>query len=174
MTLAAALPEEAVTVVLGWPELTAQAIHRRGDLRVRVVDVHGEGGALADALGEVGVDAVDVPESGLGAAVAEADAVVIEALAMGPGGLVAVAGSRAAAAVARHAGIPVWAVGRGGPAAARPAAGEALLGRLEAGGEPWDADARGGAARPVDIVAGPVGHGDHGRGPGPHRLPGGA
>jgi len=157
-TLAAALPEEAVTVVLGWPDLTAQAIHRRGDLRVRVIDAHGEGGALADALGEVGVEAVDVPESGLGAAVADADAVVIEPLAMGPGVAVAVAGSRAAAAVARHAGIPVWAaVGEGRLLPGRVL--EALLGRLDARGDPWDAEHEVVPLDLIDIVAGPWGTG---------------
>src|SRR6516225_6713824 len=42
--LAAALAEDAVVVVLGWPEVTAAALHRRGDLRVRAIDAQGEGG----------------------------------------------------------------------------------------------------------------------------------
>jgi hypothetical protein len=157
-TLAGVLPEDAVTVVLGWPDLTAQAIHRRGDLRVRVIDAHGDGGALADALCEVGVEAVDIPESGLGAAVAEADAVVIEALAMGPGGLVAVAGSRAAAAVARHAGIPIWAtVGEGRLLPGRLL--EALLSRLDSRGEPWDAEHEVVPLDLIDTCVGPWGSG---------------
>src|ERR687885_538953 len=36
--LAAALPEEATVVVLGWPEQAADALARRGDVRVLVID----------------------------------------------------------------------------------------------------------------------------------------
>src|SRR4029077_971769 len=103
-SLPPALPDDVVVVVLGWPELTAQALHRRGDVRVRAVDALGQGAPLADMLISAGVEAVDVTESGVGAAVADADMVVLEARAVGPTGLVSVAGSRAAAAVARHAG----------------------------------------------------------------------
>ena len=154
--LAAALPEEAVVVVLGWPELTAQALHRRGDLRVRAVDALGEGAPLADTLAEAGLDAVDVPEPGVGAAAADADLVLIEALAVGPDGLVAVAGSRAAAAVARHSGRQVWVVAGAG----RMLPGrlwEALLGRLDLGGEPWDAAEEVIPLDLVDRVVGPWG-----------------
>lgn len=156
--LAGALPDGAVTVVLGWPELVAQALHRRGDLRVRAVDALGEGGQMADALAEAGLDAVCVPEPGVAAAVADADVVVLEALAMGPTGLVAVAGSRAAAAVARHAGHQVWAVvGEGRLLPGR--LWEALLGRLDLRGEPWDTDDEVVPIDLVDIVVGPWGVG---------------
>jgi len=154
--LAAALPADAVTVVLGWPEVTAVALHRRGDLRVRAVDSQGEGGALAAALDAVGLDAVEVAESGTGAAVADADMVVIEALAIGPGALVAAAGSRAAAAVARHSGLPVWAVAGTG----RLLPGrlwQALEARLDSRGDPWDADEEVVPLSLVDVVAGPWG-----------------
>ena len=154
--LAAVLPQDAVVVVLGWPELTAAALHRRGDVRVRVVDAQGEGGALAGVLAEAGIDAAEVPEAGVGAAVAEADLVLVEAMAAGPDGLVAASGSRAAAAVARHEGLPVWAVaGEGRLLPGR--LWEALLGRLDARGEPWDADEEVVPLDLVDAVAGPWG-----------------
>ncbi len=157
--------------MLGWPELTAAALHRRGDLRVRAIDAQGDGSAPSPACsGELGLDAVEVPEAGLGAAVADADAVVIEALAMGPDGLVAVAGSRAAAAVAHHAGLPVWAVvGEGRVLPDR--LWRALLGRLDGRGDPWDADEE---IVPLDLPRPgrrPVGHRHPGRRRGPHRLP---
>ena len=156
--LAGALPEDAVVVVLGWPELTAAALHRRGDLRVRAIDARGDGAALADLLGGAGLDAVEVPEAGVGAAVADADAVVVEALAMGPDGLVAVAGSRAAAAVARHAGLAVWAVvGEGRLLPDR--LWRSLRSRLDGRGEPWDADEEVVPLSLVDRVAGPWGTG---------------
>jgi hypothetical protein len=154
--LAAVLPEEAVTVVLGWPEVAAVALHRRGDLRVRAVDALGEGGALAAALAGAGMDAAEVPESGTGAAAADADVVLVEALAMGPDALVAAAGSRAAAAVARHEGVPVWAV----VGAGRLLPGrlwQALVSRLDVRGEPWDADEEVVPLSLVDAVVGPWG-----------------
>lgn len=156
--LASALPEEAVTVVLGWGEVTAPALYRRGDLRVRAVDTLGQGeaAALADALIDAGLDAVEVPEPGLGAAVADADLVLIEALAVGPDGIVAVSGSRAAAAVARHAGHPVWVVAGAG----RLLPGRlwnALLGRLEVFGDPWDAAEEVIPLDLADVLVGPWG-----------------
>ncbi|HVM64912.1 MAG TPA: hypothetical protein VMU14_08635, partial [Acidimicrobiales bacterium] len=154
--LAAALAEDAVAVVLGWPEVTAAALHRRGDLRVRAVDAQGEGGALAAALAGAGMDAVEVPDGGTGAAVADADIVIVEALAMGPDALIAVSGSRAAAAVARHEGLPVWAVAGAG----RLLPGrlwQALLSRLDGRGDPWDFDEEVVPLSLVDAVVGPWG-----------------
>jgi hypothetical protein len=156
--LAGALPEEAVVTVLGWGELTAPALHRRGDLRVRSVDVLGLGEAavLVDALLDAGVDAVEVPEPGLGAAAADADVVLVEALAVGPGGIVAVSGSRAAAAVARQAGRQVWVVAGVG----RLLPGrlwDALVGRLELAGEPWGAAEEVLPLALVDVMVGPWG-----------------
>lgn len=136
--LAAELPDDATVVVLGWPELAAEALRRRADLEVLVVDGAGEGAGLARRLRSAGIDALEVPDAGIGAAVTEADLVLLEAAALGDDGLVAVAGSRAAAAVARHAGTPVWAVvgiGRALP----DSLWSALVERLGAGEtEPWD------------------------------------
>jgi hypothetical protein len=136
--LAAELPDDATVVVIGWPELAAEALRRRADLEVLVVDGAGEGAGLARRLRGAGIDALEVPDAGIGAAVTEADLVLLEAAALGDDGLVAVAGSRSAAAVARHAGTPVWAVvgiGRALP----HALWSALVERLGAGEtEPWD------------------------------------
>ncbi len=108
-TLAAALPEDAVITLLGWPDVAADALHRRGDIEVRVLDAYGEGGGLARRLQQGGTAVVEVPLTGLGAACAGADVVVIEAAAAGPTGLVAAGGSLAAAAVGATAGAQVWA-----------------------------------------------------------------
>lgn len=154
--LADALPEDAIVLVLGWPELTARALHQRGDLRPRIVDALGEGAALADALLEVGVAATDVPETGVGAAAGDVDVVLLEALSVGPGGAVAVAGSRAAAAVAHHSGRQVWVVaGEGRLLPAR--LWDALLSRLDAQGDPWDAAEEVVPLDLVDAVVGPYG-----------------
>lgn len=154
--LDAELPNDATVVVLGWPELVAPVLHRRADVQVLIVDTMGEGAALADSLAAVDVEAVEVPAAGLGAAVALADLVVLEALAIGPGEMIAVAGSRAAAAVARHAGAAVWAVA--GQGRTLPAAmWEALLRRLGDAGDPWEADEERVPLDLVDLVVGPWG-----------------
>jgi hypothetical protein len=156
--LAAELPSDAVVVVLGWPELIAPALHRRADLEVLAVDALGEADALVSVLNSADVEAVVVPESGVGAAVTECGLVLLEALALGPDAMVAVAGSRAAAAVAVYAGVPVWAVvgeGRVLPAAMW----NALARRLADSGDPWDAEAETVPLELVDQVVGPWGRG---------------
>src|SRR5690606_18163135 len=112
--LAAALPDDATVAVLGWQSVVASALARRGDVEVLVVDTLGEAPSFVRHLEGRDIDAVEVPLSGLGAAVAASDLVVCEASAASAGSFLAVAGTRAAAAVARTAGIPTWvAVGVG-------------------------------------------------------------
>ncbi|MCX7620605.1 MAG: hypothetical protein N2037_07150 [Acidimicrobiales bacterium] len=108
--LAGHLPDDATVTVLGWPEEIGAALARRGDLRVLVIDVLGEGNGLVSRLVQSDVDACEVPNSGLGCAVVASDLVLLETNAAGPSEFLAVAGSRAAAAVARHARVPVWLV----------------------------------------------------------------
>ncbi len=153
--LAAELPDEAVVVVLGWPELTAEALVQRGDARPLVVDALGEGTQLARRLRSRGTEAVEVDEARTGPAAASADLVVLEAAAAGPDGFVAVPGSRAAAAVARHAGRAVWlvaGVGRVLP----PGLWSSLAARL-ATGEPWAAPDEVVPLDLVDVVVRPSG-----------------
>src|SRR5690606_26153174 len=59
--LAYALPPESRVCVLGWPELVGDALPRRGDLEVLVVDVAGEGSGLVRRLQRAEVDVWDVP-----------------------------------------------------------------------------------------------------------------
>lgn len=144
-------------VTVGWPDYAAMALGRRGDLRVRVVDSGGDGGALVDALIRVDVDAFDVPDRGLGAAVSDADLVVVEATAAGSAGAIVAHGSSAAAAVARAHDIPVWLVG---------GVGRWLPDRLFAAmvdrivsDQPWYDDAELLPLDLADVVAGPDGNG---------------
>lgn len=154
--LAAALPDEATVCVLGWPDVVGDALPRRGDLTVLVVDALGEGSGLVRRLRRADVDTVDVAPSGLGAAVVDAGLVVLEATAVGPDGFTAAPGSRAAAAVARHAGVPVWlVVPRGRLLPGR--LWQALVRRLEGQGDPWDADTEVVPVDLVDRVVGPAG-----------------
>jgi hypothetical protein len=134
--LAAHLPDERTVTVLGWPEQAGDALRRRGDLEVLVVDSKGEGPSFCRRLAGDGVEAFDVTEQGLGGAVKESGLVLLEASALGPTGFVATSGSMAAAAVARGLGIDVWVVAGTG----RVLPGrlwEALVARLEAADDPW-------------------------------------
>lgn len=153
--LAHALPEEATVVVLGWPDVIAAALPRRGDLDVLVVDALGEGSGLVQTLLRHDCDALDIPQAGLGAAVAEADLVLLESSAVGPTEFLAVSGSRAAGAVAHHAGVPVWLVaGVGRLLPQRMWDGlKKRLGRHE----PWDVDDEIVPLDLVDCIAGPAG-----------------
>jgi hypothetical protein len=155
--LAHALPDGVAVCVLGWPELVGDALPRRGDVRVLVVDALDEGTGLVRRLLASDVDAAEVPVAGLGAAAADVQVVLLEASAMGPDGLVAVAGSRAAAAVGRHAGAAVWAVaGVGRLLPARM--WTALERRVDDGSaEPWELDDEVVPIDLVDEVVGPYG-----------------
>ena len=95
-------------------------------------------------------------EAGLGAAVLASTLVLLEADACGVDGLVAVAGSRAAAAVAHHAGVPVWAVVGVGRVLPR-GLWDAVNGRLAEVPEPWAASAELVPIDLVDVIVGPGG-----------------
>ena len=159
--LAALLPADATVTVLGRPEQAGDALRQRGDVEALVVEAGPSGHGFARRLRGAGTDAEDVPAWGLGAAVAGSDLVLLEAAALGPTGFVAPAGSRAAAAVARTAGVACWVVaGTGRVLPAR--LWDALCGRLDAGTgagaeEPW---ARAVEVVPLDLVdrvVGPAG-----------------
>lgn len=154
--LAADLPEDATVVVLGWPEIAAGALRRRGDLEVLVVDSGHEGHQLVRRLDAAGNDAYHVPTAGLGSAVREASLVLLEAEAAGPDGFLAAPGSLAAAATARQLGHTVWLVAGVG----RVLPGrlwDALVERVEREADPWDADFETVPLEWVDAVAGPNG-----------------
>jgi translation initiation factor 2B subunit (eIF-2B alpha/beta/delta family) len=114
-----------------------------------VVDVFGEGSGLVRRLLGAEVDAVDVPAQGIGAAATAADVVVLEASAIGPDAALAVAGSRAAAAVARHAEVPVWLVGGVGRLLPRRLWEVVESRAVTTTDDPWDADDE---VVPLDLV----------------------
>ena len=157
--LAHDLPDEGTVCVVGWPEVVTEALLRRGDVAVLAIDSAGEAGGLVRRLDLAGLDAHDAPASGLGGAVALADLVLLEAVALGPDGFVAVSGSLAAAAVARHLEVPVWVVaGTGRRLPERM--WRAGRGRLEGTpGEPWLQDEEVVPLSLLDRVCGPEGGG---------------
>jgi hypothetical protein len=167
--LAVALPDDATVCFVGIADLVGPAIARRRDLRVLLVDIEDVRYRRPGRRGDrAATEPERVPGRGLGAAAAAADVVVFEASALFIEGAIAPAGCRAAAAVARHAGVDVWAVaGRGRVLPSR--LGRALLERLVASSrldEPWDAPdelvpldlidrvvAPTGPAAPADVLA---------------------
>ncbi|HET9691908.1 MAG TPA: hypothetical protein VFP61_12215 [Acidimicrobiales bacterium] len=155
--LAAELPDDTTVCIVGWPDATAAALRRRGDVEVLVADAGGEGAVLARRLGEAGTDAAVVPDAGIGAAAAVSGLVIVEARAAGPGGLLAATGSHAAAAVATAAGVPVWAVTPVGTVLPERL-WDVLCSRIDAGGdEPWERDVELVPARVLSAVVGPGG-----------------
>lgn len=154
--LAYELPEDATALVLGRPEVASEALLRRGDVRALVVDALDEGGSLVNMLRRAEGDAILVPESGVGAAVAAASVVVVEAFALGPSGLVATAGSAAAAALARQHGVPVWAAAATGRLLPEPL-WEGLAAGLGRRADPWDELEELVPLDWVDVVVGPRG-----------------
>jgi hypothetical protein len=124
---------------------------------VLVAEAMGDGSALARRLAATGMDVAVVPDGGVAAAAVVSDLVLIEALAAGPSGFLAVAGSHGAAATADHAGIGVWAVtGVGRVLPGR--LWDALLARLDEGEEePWDRSVELVPASLVGAIAGPAG-----------------
>jgi hypothetical protein len=153
--LAHALPQGAVVTVLGWPDEIGEALPRRGDVEVLAIDTAGEASGFVSRLWRGDVEATDVPQAGLGAAVASSTLVLLESPAVGPDEFLAVSGSRAAAAVARHAGVPVWLVAGVGRMLPRRM-WEGLRARVEPD-EPWDADDELVPLDLVDCVMGPRG-----------------
>jgi hypothetical protein len=156
-TLTREVPDDTAVLLVGWPDIVADAVARRGDLEVLVTESGGEGDSLVRRMLRDGSDATPVPDRGIGAAATVAGLVLLEALAAGPSGIIAAPGSHAAAAVARHAGVPVWATTGVGRVLPDPL-WSSLLSRLDQGGlEPWDRDAELVPADLLDLVVGPDG-----------------
>jgi hypothetical protein len=154
--VAAALPDGAVVTVVGLGEHIGDALVRRGDLEVLLVDNDTVEPHLIRRLQRTDTPLDAVPAAGAGAAVAASDLVVFEVSAMGPGGMLAPVGSRAAAAVAHHAGLPVWAVA--GVGTVLPGRlWQALASRLDEDDEPWLASEEIVPLDLVDNVVGPAG-----------------
>ncbi|MGH9135535.1 MAG: hypothetical protein ACRD0G_00635 [Acidimicrobiales bacterium] len=112
--LADGLPDDATTLVVGYPRLATEALCSRPDVNVLAVDAGEIARRVVRSLDRAGV-AVDVvlPEAMLAAARA-ADIVIVEADACSTEAVVAAMGSGVAAVVAAAAGTPVWLVaGRG-------------------------------------------------------------
>ena len=164
--LYAALPDDATVCVIGWPDLIGDAVMRRGDVKVLAVDADDEGSSFVRRLQRADIEAEVVPPAGVAAAVTAADVVLIEALAAGPGDVLAAPASRAAASVAWCSEVPAWLVagrGRRLPEALFAAMSARVADRRVA----WDADAESLPVALFTSVVGPSGVHDAGA---PHVL----
>jgi hypothetical protein len=106
-------------------------------------------------LVDADVNAVDVPLSGLGAAVADADLVLLEAGAVAPAEFLGVSSSLAAASVARSHEVPVWlvaGVGRFLPQRMWEPVRDRII-----PDDPWDADDEVVSLSLIDRIVGPSG-----------------
>lgn len=112
--LAAGLPDGGTVAIAGWPDITVAALPRRGDVRVLVVDVEGQGPSVVRRLERVEIDVEDVDPAKLAGIVEESDLVVVEAAAAGSAAALVDVGSVGLAATARALGRPVWLVAGAG------------------------------------------------------------
>jgi translation initiation factor 2B subunit (eIF-2B alpha/beta/delta family) len=134
------LPIDATVCVVGWPDLAGEALLRRGDLSVIVVDADDAGASFVRRLERADVVAEVVEPAGTAAAVLASDLVIIEATAMGAGDLLAERGSRAAASVGYTSEVPVWVVAGVGRCVPEEAF-TSMLQRVLDVRVPWDAAA---------------------------------
>src|SRR3954471_16869689 len=137
--IAAALPDDATVVTIGWPAVAGAALMRRGDARVLCADSRHEASSFVRMLERADVACDPIASESLARAVAAADLVLIEGIAASPLGVLAPVGSHVLAAVAAQLDTPVWcALGIG-----RRLPGEyvdAIARRAMGGCESFDAD----------------------------------
>ena len=108
--LAAALPDDATVLTIGWPEIGGAGLLLRGDVRVLCADSRFEASGFLQRLERCDVECEPVPPESIARAAAAADVVVVEAVAASVGRVLAPVGSHVIAAVARTVSAPVWLV----------------------------------------------------------------
>ncbi len=108
--LAHSLPDRATVVIAGWPDVIVEALPRRGDVRVLVVDVEGQASPVVRRLDRAEVEAEEVDPARIGGAIEAADIVIIEGAAVGPAASLGDAGCLPLAATARALATPTWLV----------------------------------------------------------------
>lgn len=106
--IAAALPDEAIVLTIGWPEIGGAALMRRGDVRVLCADSRFQASSFMQRLERFEVECEPVPAESLARAAALADFVLLETIAASPTRVLAPVGSHVVAAVAASTGTPVW------------------------------------------------------------------
>ncbi len=108
--LAAVLPDEAVVVTIGDPDVIGDGLIRRGDIRVLALDAGFTATSFVRRMERYDVDAEPVDAGVAGAAVRAADVVLVEALAIDSERAIMPIGSSTIAAAAAAFGTEVWVV----------------------------------------------------------------
>jgi hypothetical protein len=140
--LAAALPDDAMVVTIGDPDVIGAGLIRRGDVRVVALDADHRATSFVRRLERYDVDVEPVDAGFAGLACRRAEVVLVEAWAADSGRVVAAAGASTIAAAASAWGTPVWlvtGVGRRLPAGFV----DAMVAKVDALAEdadPWDLD----------------------------------
>ena len=137
--LGAAIPDDAVVVTVGWTDICARALSRRGDVTVLVVDSRHHGSSMMQRLERHDVPCELVQAEAIGRAVPAADIVIVEAHAASSEQVVAPIGSAAVAAVAATCGVPVWLVAGVGRRLPRDLVA-AIDARVAKTDDPWQLD----------------------------------
>jgi hypothetical protein len=106
----AAVPDGARVLIVGWPDVTVQALLRRGDVSVLVVDVEGQARSVIHRFDRSDIEAEAIDPGRMAGAVEAADLVLLEAGALGPAAAMVDVGGMTAAAVARAVHTPTWLV----------------------------------------------------------------
>jgi len=157
--LAIEIPDEADVVTIGAPDLVAEGLGRRGDVRVLALDVGHTATGFVRRLERHDVDYEPVDAGAAGSVVREADLVLVEALATDGARVVAPMGTSTVAAAASAWGTEVWlvaGVGRRLPAQVIDVM-EQRLAELREHTDPWDLDVEVLPATLVTDVIGPLG-----------------
>jgi hypothetical protein len=137
--LAAAIPDDAVVLTVGWTDIGARALTRRGDVTVLVTESRHNGSSMVQRLERYDVPCELVPAEAIGRAVPAADVVLVEAYATSSDRVVATIGSAAVAAVAATCGVPVWLVAGVGRRLPRELV-VAIEARVASTDDPWELD----------------------------------
>jgi hypothetical protein len=140
--LAAVLPDEAIVVTIGDPDVIGDGLIRRGDVRVLALDAGFTATSFVRRLERYDVDVEPVDAGVAGRAVSNAGVVLVEALAVDSGRSVVPIGSSTIAAAASAFGVEAWivaGVGRRLPSGFL----DAMAAKVEALGadaDPWELD----------------------------------
>jgi hypothetical protein len=137
--LAAAIPDDAVVLTIGWTDICSRALTRRGDVTVLVVESRHHGSSMMQRLERHDVACELVQAEAIGRAVPAADVVLVEAHAVSSDRVVAPIGSAAVAAVAAACGVPVWLVVGVGRRLPRELVA-AIDARVATVDDPWELD----------------------------------
>jgi hypothetical protein len=137
--IAAALPDAATVLTIGWPAIGGAALMRRGDVRVLAADSRHEASSFLQRLERSDIECEPIPAEAIARAAAAADLVIVEGIAACPSRILAPIGSHVVAAVARTLDMPVWCtlgIGRRLPVEYVDEIAERVL----ASADPWDLD----------------------------------